>query len=110
MGRKEPAFNSVSRVEKYCQFEGQSVTMEDYYCLEDESFLNDVIIDFYFKWIQHKILKETTFKDNMHVFTTYFYKRYANLVQKYEFGFFDSDFLYNFYTPTVFWTLKYLQP
>ena len=61
--------------------------MEDYYCLEDESFLNDVIIDFYFKWIQHKILKETTFKDNMHVFTTYFYKRYANLVQKYEFDF-----------------------
>ena len=82
LGRKEPAFNSVTRVEKYCQFEGQSVTMEDYYCLEDESFLNDVIIDFYFKWIQHKILKETTFKDNIHVFTTYFYKRYANLVSK----------------------------
>ena len=49
--------------------------MEDYYCLEDESFLNDVIIDFYFKWIQHKILKETTFKENIHIFTTYFYKR-----------------------------------
>lgn len=75
MGRKEPAFNSVTRVEKYCQFEGQSITMEDYYCLEDESFLNDVIIDFYFKWIQHKILKETTFKENIHIFTTYFYKR-----------------------------------
>merc|ERR1719418_126070 len=75
LGRKEPAFNSVTRVEKYCQFEGQSITMEDYYCLEDESFMNDVIIDFYFKWIQHKILKETTFKENIHIFTTYFYKR-----------------------------------
>jgi Ulp1 family protease len=77
---QEPAFNSVTRVEKYCQFEGQSITMEDYYCLKDESFLNDVIIDFYFKWIQHKILKETTFKENIHIFTTYFYKRYTILV------------------------------
>ena len=75
-----PAFNSVTRVEKYCQFEGQSITMEDYYCLKNESFLNDVIMDFYFKWIQHKILKETTFKENIHIFTTYFYKRYTILV------------------------------
>ena len=58
--------------------------MEDYYCLKDESFLNDVIIDFYFKWIQHKILKETTFKENIHIFTTYFYKRYEFYIMDLE--------------------------
>ena len=109
LGRKEPAFNSINRVEKYCQFEGQSITMEDYYCLEDESFLNDVIIDFYFKWIQHKILKETTFKENIHIFTTYFYKRYAILVWEWmnDFLFKTENLWYEFFYK---WTLKNLQP
>jgi hypothetical protein len=47
---------------------------EDYFCLEDESFLNDVIIDFYFKWIQHTIIPNES-REKTHIFTTYFYKR-----------------------------------
>ena len=107
---QEPAFNSVTRVEKCCQFEDQSITMEDYYCLKNESFLNDVIIDFYFKWIQHKILKETTFKENIHIFTTYFYKRYTILVWEWlnNFQYNTGNLWYKFYIPK--WTLKNFQP
>ena len=80
--RKEPSFNPLSRVEKYCQYPATgtntvSITMEDYYCLEDESFLNDVIIDFYFKWIHQTIIPSES-RDNTHIFTTYFYKRYES--------------------------------
>ena len=30
-----------------------TVTRKDYLCLRNEEFLNDVIIDFYLKWLQH---------------------------------------------------------
>lgn len=67
------------KIEKYCQYPATgsntvSITHEDYFCLEDESFLNDVIIDFYFKWIQHSIIPVES-REKTHVFTTYFYKR-----------------------------------
>merc|ERR1711899_620005 len=67
------------KIEKYCQYPATgsntvSITHEDYFCLEDESFLNDVIIDFYFKWIQHSIIPEES-REKTHIFTTYFYKR-----------------------------------
>jgi Ulp1 family protease len=44
--------------ELYCQFPPSgshsiSVQTEDYLLLEDETFLNDVIIDFFFKWLQY---------------------------------------------------------
>ena len=68
-----------NKIEKYCQYPASgtstvSVTQEDYFCLEDESFLNDVIIDFYFKWIQHEIIPAES-REKTHIFTTYFYKR-----------------------------------
>jgi len=68
-------------VVKYCQFPPDSpgnvsVTNEDYNCLEAEQFLNDVIIDFYLKYIQNETFASL---DGMmartHIFTTYFYKR-----------------------------------
>jgi len=82
-------------VVKYCQFppEGTgtvSVTTEDYLCLEDEQFLNDVIIDFYMRYLQfgkdssaHKQFTPPHFttpltevdRDRVHIFSTYFYKR-----------------------------------
>jgi len=82
-------------VVKYCQFppEGTgtvSVTTEDYLCLEDEQFLNDVIIDFYMRYLQfgkessaHKQFTSPHFttplseidRDRVHIFSTYFYKR-----------------------------------
>ena len=37
---------------KFCSPGNVSVTNEDYNCLEAEQFLNDVIIDFYLKYIQ----------------------------------------------------------
>ena len=84
---KDPGpLNSVIRpfkaepqpIQKYCQFpptgsSSVSVTTEDYYCLEEESFLNDTTIDFYFKWLQFSILKPED-RDRTHIFSTFFYK------------------------------------
>eukprot|EP00092_Neocalanus_flemingeri_P016495 GFUD01017849.1.p1 GENE.GFUD01017849.1~~GFUD01017849.1.p1 ORF type:complete len:1547 (+),score=557.86 GFUD01017849.1:282-4922(+) len=69
------------QVVKFCQYPPDgagnvSVTNEDYNCLEAEQFLNDVIIDFYLKFLQHgrfSSIKEVM--DRTHIFTTYFYKR-----------------------------------
>ena len=53
-----------------------SVTNDDYNCLEAEQFLNDVIIDFYLKYLQHgKFSSLEEVKNRTHIFTTYFYKR-----------------------------------
>ena len=66
---------------KYCQFPPDgagivSVTNEDYNCLEAEQFLNDVIIDFYLKYLQHGKYKSIeALMERTHIFTTYFYKR-----------------------------------
>lgn len=70
---------SGPKIEKYCQYPATgsntvSISPEDYYCLEDESFLNDVIIDFYLKWIQNTVIPQES-RDRTHIFTTYFYKR-----------------------------------
>ena len=64
--------------QKYCQFPATgsssvSVSAEDYYCLEDENFLNDTTIDFYFKWLQFSILEKED-RDRTHIFSTFFYK------------------------------------
>jgi len=68
-------------VVKFCQYPPDmagnvSVTNEDYNCLEAEQFLNDVIIDFYLKYLQHgKFSDIEAVKEKTHIFTTYFYKR-----------------------------------
>ena len=73
--------SSDTSVTKYCQFppEGAgnvSVTNEDYACLEVEQFLNDVIIDFYLKYLQFGMFAtEAQVREKTHIFTTYFYKR-----------------------------------
>ncbi len=63
---------------KLCQFppSGGSVTVthEDYTCLADESFLNDTIIEFYFKWLQCEVMSEKD-RNRTHFFTTYFYNK-----------------------------------
>jgi sentrin-specific protease 7 len=79
MGDKKQ--NPDTMVTKYCQFppEGAgnvSVTNEDYACLEVEQFLNDVIIDFYLKFLQFgKFESNAQVREKTHIFTTYFYKR-----------------------------------
>lgn len=48
--------------------------MEDYQCLAEDQFLNDVIIDFYLKYLTSEVLSEED-QNRTHVFSTYFYKR-----------------------------------
>ena len=77
-GDKKSTDTSVT---KYCQFPPDgagtvSVTNEDYACLEVEQFLNDVIIDFYLKYLQFGMFNTVDqVKEKTHIFTTYFYKR-----------------------------------
>ncbi|TSL47581.1 Sentrin-specific protease 6 [Bagarius yarrelli] len=53
---------------------GISVTNEDLHCLNDGEFLNDVIIDFYLKYLfLEKLKKEDASRS--HVFSSFFYKR-----------------------------------
>jgi len=66
----------------YCQyppnFSGNiSVTNEDYMCLRASQFLNDVMIDFFLKYLQYSN-NGTVDQDLMaktHIFTTFFFKR-----------------------------------
>ena len=71
---------------KYCQYPptgANSVTVgtEDYICLEEEIFLNDVIIDFYFRWLQFHDLPEAD-RNRTHIFSTFFYKRLTTRPKK----------------------------
>ncbi|MGH0119505.1 UNVERIFIED_CONTAM: hypothetical protein FKN15_007706 [Acipenser sinensis] len=53
---------------------GISVTNEDLHCLNEGEFLNDVIIDFYLKYlVLEKLKKEDA--QRSHVFSSFFYKR-----------------------------------
>uniref|UniRef100_A0A3Q4BVT7 Ubiquitin-like protease family profile domain-containing protein n=1 Tax=Mola mola TaxID=94237 RepID=A0A3Q4BVT7_MOLML len=52
---------------------GITVTMEDLQCLDSGQFLNDVIIDFYLKYLLHKASAAVT--ERSHVFSSFFYKQ-----------------------------------
>ncbi|KAM5164923.1 sentrin-specific protease 6 isoform 2-T2 [Mantella aurantiaca] len=52
---------------------GISVTNEDLHCLNEGEFLNDVIIDFYLKYLVLEKLREHA--DRIHIFSSFFYKR-----------------------------------
>ncbi|XP_072498737.1 sentrin-specific protease 6 isoform X3 [Notamacropus eugenii] len=53
---------------------GICVTNEDLHCLNEGEFLNDVIIDFYLKYlVLEKLNKEDA--DRIHIFSSFFYKR-----------------------------------
>lgn len=53
---------------------GIAINTEDYLCLGEDQFLNDVIIDFYLKYLTSEILSEVD-RNRTHVFSSYFYKR-----------------------------------
>ncbi|XP_031569362.1 sentrin-specific protease 6-like isoform X2 [Actinia tenebrosa] len=65
---------------------GITVTSADVECLAEGEFLNDVIIDFYLKYIYHGILSDGD-KNRTHIFSSFFYKR---LTQKSNNEFFQS--------------------
>ncbi|CAL7933808.1 unnamed protein product [Xylocopa violacea] len=53
---------------------GIAINTEDYLCLGEDQFLNDVIIDFYLKYLTLEVLSESD-QRRTHVFSSYFYKR-----------------------------------
>ncbi|XP_012261070.2 uncharacterized protein LOC105688968 isoform X2 [Athalia rosae] len=53
---------------------GIAINTEDYACLGEDQFLNDVIIDFYLKYLTLEVLSEED-QNRTHVFSSYFYKR-----------------------------------
>ncbi|XP_012286581.1 uncharacterized protein LOC105703068 isoform X2 [Orussus abietinus] len=53
---------------------GIAINTEDYACLAEDQFLNDVIIDFYLKYLTLEMLSEAD-QSRTHVFSSYFYKR-----------------------------------
>ncbi|XP_031345949.1 uncharacterized protein LOC116172807 isoform X2 [Photinus pyralis] len=52
---------------------GLSINTEDYLCLAQDQFLNDVIIDFYLKYLVLNLPE--VLQQKVHVFSTFFYKR-----------------------------------
>ncbi|CAG07328.1 unnamed protein product, partial [Tetraodon nigroviridis] len=52
---------------------GITVTMEDLQCLDSGEFLNDVIIDFYLKYLLHKAAAAVT--ERCHIFSSFFFKQ-----------------------------------
>ncbi|XP_063820895.1 uncharacterized protein LOC135071072 isoform X2 [Ostrinia nubilalis] len=53
---------------------GIPINTEDYMCLAQDQFLNDVIIDFYLKHLVHDVLTQSQ-REKTHIFSTFFYKR-----------------------------------
>ncbi|VVC99429.1 unnamed protein product [Leptidea sinapis] len=53
---------------------GIPINTEDYMCLAQDQFLNDVIIDFYLKHLVHDVLTHAQ-REKTHIFSTFFYKR-----------------------------------
>ena len=78
-GRSLRSENKLQDTDKLCEFPlGKSpsvtVTFQDYKTLEHDTFLNDIIIDFYLTYLyENKLNKEDA--PNVYIFSTMFYKR-----------------------------------
>lgn len=60
---------------------GISINTEDYMCLAIDQYLNDVIIDFYLNYLKLELLKAEE-RRNIHIFSTFFYKRLTTMVTR----------------------------
>ncbi|XP_036335926.1 uncharacterized protein LOC118746207 [Rhagoletis pomonella] len=59
---------------------GISINTEDYLCLATDQYLNDIIIDFYLKWVHNNVIPQTQ-RDRAFIFSTFFYKRLTTLTR-----------------------------
>ncbi|KAM7357797.1 sentrin-specific protease 6 veloren isoform 2-T7 [Cochliomyia hominivorax] len=59
---------------------GIAINTEDYMCLATDQYLNDIIIDFYLKWVHDNVIPEAQ-KERTHIFSTFFYKRLTTLTR-----------------------------
>lgn len=53
---------------------GISINTEDYQCLAVDQYLNDVIIDFYLKYLHQEVMSPGQ-RERTHIFSSFFYKR-----------------------------------
>lgn len=56
---------------------GIPINTKDFVCLGIDQYLNDVIIDFYLKYLHNEVLTETQ-KAKTHIFSTFFYNTLTN--------------------------------
>lgn len=57
---------------------GISINTEDYECLATNQYLNDVIIDFYLRYLQEELLSNDQ-RTRTHIFSQFFYKRLTTM-------------------------------
>ena len=77
-GRVTRQGSRVQERERLCEFPpGESpcvtVTYKDYKTLEHDTWLNDIIIDFFLAWLYREVLEEED-RPRVHIFTTMFYR------------------------------------
>ena len=60
---------------------GLSINTNDYICLGSDNYLNDVIIDFYLKYIHNELLEEDQ-RSKTHIFSQFFYKRLTTMTKE----------------------------
>ena len=77
-GRVTRQGSRVQERERLCEFPpGESpcvtVTYKDYKTLEHDTWLNDIIIDFFLAWLYREVLKEED-RPRVHIFTTMFHR------------------------------------
>ena len=78
---KEELDHNIRQILIYPQGKGGiSINTEDYMCLAIDQYLNDVIIDFYLKYLHLDLAPEQ--KNNTHIFSSFFYKRLTTMTSR----------------------------
>ena len=78
VGRQTRRDTRIQENDLLCEFSpGESaslaVTFKDYKTLEHNTWLNDIILDFFLTWLYREVLQEED-RTRVHMFTTVFYR------------------------------------